>query len=178
MWIYTCSWFSFTVNNHKKKKIEQFMLYTLRIYGLSNLYTDLLPNCHLFWKSTYYAGNKIFNNSLCRLTNLRNEKAQFKVALRRLWNTQTFESVGEFLIYYHYYYYYNYYIHDVSHLSTLHETIRIFLYCTSSAHFVLLWLISHHSHSDKILDQWNASSTGSTLINLMPNSCKSKIKSK
>jgi hypothetical protein len=74
------------------------MLYTLQIHGLSNLYTDQLPNCHLFWKRTYYAGVKIFNNSLCRLTKLTNEKTQFKVASRRLRNTQTFESVGEFII--------------------------------------------------------------------------------
>jgi len=52
--------------------------------SISNLYTEQLPNCHLFWESTYNAGIKLFNNSLCRVTNLTNEKTQFKVALRRL----------------------------------------------------------------------------------------------
>jgi hypothetical protein len=52
-----------------------------------------------FQKSAYYAGINIFNSLPSSLTSLINEKAQFKVALKRYLITHSFYSVDEFLIF-------------------------------------------------------------------------------
>ena len=50
------------------------------------------PNANLscFQKGAFYAGIKIFDSSPCSLTILKNEKAKFKVALRKYLNTHSF----------------------------------------------------------------------------------------
>jgi hypothetical protein len=55
------------------------------------------PNANLscFQKSVLYAGIKIFNNIACSLKILKDEKAKFKVALRKYLNTHSFYSVNE-----------------------------------------------------------------------------------
>jgi hypothetical protein len=58
------------------------------------------PNGNLscFQKSTFHAGIKIFNILPHSLKILKNEKAKFKVALRKYLNTQSFYSIDEFLM--------------------------------------------------------------------------------
>jgi hypothetical protein len=56
-----------------------------------------VANLTCFKKSAYYSGIKIFNNLPSSLKCLMNEKAQFKVALKRYLNTHSFYSVDEFL---------------------------------------------------------------------------------
>jgi hypothetical protein len=51
-----------------------------------------------FQKSTYYSGIKIFNNLSYSLKSLMNEKARFKVALKRYLNTHSFYSVEKFVV--------------------------------------------------------------------------------
>jgi hypothetical protein len=51
-----------------------------------------------FQESAYYSGIRIFNSSPRSLTNLKNEKAQFKVALRRYLDAHSFYSVDEFFM--------------------------------------------------------------------------------
>jgi hypothetical protein len=46
-----------------------------------------------FQKSAFYSGIRIFNSLPHSLTNLKNEKAQFKVALRRYLNAHSFLSL-------------------------------------------------------------------------------------
>jgi hypothetical protein len=48
--------------------------------------------------STSNSGIKIFNNLPSSLKSLKNEKAEFKVALKRYLNTHSFYSVDEFLL--------------------------------------------------------------------------------
>jgi IS1 family transposase len=50
-----------------------------------------------FQKSPFFSGIRIFNSLPCSLTNLKNEKAPFKVSLRSSLNGHSFYSVGEFL---------------------------------------------------------------------------------
>jgi hypothetical protein len=57
-----------------------------------------IANLTCFQKSTYYSGIKIFNNLPSSLKHLMNEKAKFKVALKRYLNTHSFYSVDEFLV--------------------------------------------------------------------------------
>jgi hypothetical protein len=54
-------------------------------------------NLTCFQKNTYF-GIKIFNNLPSSLKRLMNEKAKFKVALKRYLNTHSFYSVDEFLM--------------------------------------------------------------------------------
>ena len=55
-------------------------------------------NLSCFQKSAYYAGINIFNNLPSDLKGLMNEKARFKIALKRYLNTHSFYSVDEYLV--------------------------------------------------------------------------------
>jgi hypothetical protein len=67
--------------------------------GLLNIVINLRgANLTFFQKSTYYSGINIFNNLPSSLKSLMNEKAEFKVALKRYLNTCSFYSVDEFLL--------------------------------------------------------------------------------
>jgi len=58
------------------------------------------PNANLlcFYKSTFYAGKKVFNSLPPSVTILKNDLAKFKVALRKDLHTQSFYSVDEFFM--------------------------------------------------------------------------------
>jgi hypothetical protein len=56
--------------------------------------TNVKLSC--FQKCTFYAGIKIFNCLPCSLKILKNEKAKFKVALRKYLNEHSFYPVDEF----------------------------------------------------------------------------------
>jgi hypothetical protein len=58
------------------------------------------PNANLscFQKSTLYDGIRTYSDLLHSLTSLKNEKAEFKVALKRYLNTHSFYSVDEFFM--------------------------------------------------------------------------------
>jgi hypothetical protein len=55
-------------------------------------------NLSCLQKSAFYSGIRIFNSLPHSLINLENEKAQFKVALRRYLNAHSFYSVDGFLM--------------------------------------------------------------------------------
>jgi hypothetical protein len=57
-----------------------------------------VANLSCFQKSAFYSSSRIFNSLPYSVTNLKNEKAQFKVALRRYLNAHSFHSVDEFLM--------------------------------------------------------------------------------
>jgi len=54
---------------------------------------------YLVFKSTFYAGIKIFKILPPSLTVLKNDKVKFKVALKKYLLTQSFYSVDEFFMY-------------------------------------------------------------------------------
>jgi hypothetical protein len=54
-----------------------------------------VANLSGFQKTPFYCGIRIFSSLPCSVTNLKNEKAQFKVALRRYLNAHSFYSVDE-----------------------------------------------------------------------------------
>jgi hypothetical protein len=58
-----------------------------------------IANLSCFLKSIYYAGIKIFSNLPSDPKCLINEKAQFNVALKPYFNTYSFYSVDEYLLY-------------------------------------------------------------------------------
>ena len=55
------------------------------------------PNLSCFQKSAFYCGIRIFNSLPQSITNLKNEKTQFKVALEGYLNACSFYPVDEFL---------------------------------------------------------------------------------
>ena len=57
-----------------------------------------IANLSSFQKSAFYSGIRIFNKLPQNITDLKNEKAQFKVALKRYLNAHAF-SVDEYLAY-------------------------------------------------------------------------------
>jgi hypothetical protein len=58
------------------------------------------PNANLscFQESTFYAGIRIFSRLPLSLISLKNEKTEFKVALRKYLNTRSFYSVDAFFM--------------------------------------------------------------------------------
>jgi hypothetical protein len=57
-----------------------------------------VANLSYFQKSAFYSSIRIFSILPHSVTNLKNEKARFKVALRRYLNAHCFYSVDEFLM--------------------------------------------------------------------------------
>jgi hypothetical protein len=55
-----------------------------------------VANLSCFQKGASYSGIRIFNSLPQSITNLKNEKTQFKVALKRFLNAHSFYSVDEF----------------------------------------------------------------------------------
>jgi hypothetical protein len=86
---------NFVVNNQQH--------FQTAIYGVNPRTRDHLhrttANLSCFQKGAYFAGIKIFNSLPSDLRSLTNEKAQFKVALKRHLNTNSFYSVQEFLMF-------------------------------------------------------------------------------
>jgi hypothetical protein len=80
------------IEGEKKKKKSIHNINTRNKHHLHR------PNAKLssFQKSTFYAGIKIFNSLPCSLIILKNEKAKFKLALRKYLNTHSFHSVDTF----------------------------------------------------------------------------------
>jgi hypothetical protein len=67
------------VNNQELFQTQQYTVLTL---GIRTIFTDLLPTFHVFKKSAYYAGIKIFNSLPSNLRSPMNKQTQFKVALK------------------------------------------------------------------------------------------------
>jgi hypothetical protein len=81
---------------HTSVIFSQTQQYTVLTLGIGTIFIDQLPNFHVS-KSAYFADIKIFNILPSNLRSLKNEQTQFKVALKRYLNTQSFYSVKEFL---------------------------------------------------------------------------------
>jgi hypothetical protein len=96
--IYILSLMNFTVNNQENFQTN-LPIHNINKKNKHHLHT---PNANLscFQKSTFHAGIKIFNNLPHSLTILKNEKAKFKVALRKYLNTHPFSSADEFFYVY------------------------------------------------------------------------------
>jgi hypothetical protein len=74
----------------------QTSFYTVLMQGVKTICTDQLPTFHVFSKSIFCAGIRIFISLPCSLTGLKNGNAQSKVSFRRYLNTHTFYPVDEF----------------------------------------------------------------------------------
>jgi IS1 family transposase len=93
---YIFSLMNFFVNNQ-----EQFQtnasVHSINTRNKHHLHRPV-ANLSCLQKSAFYSGIRIFNSLPRSLTNLKNEKAQCKVALRRYLNAHSFYSVDEFLM--------------------------------------------------------------------------------
>jgi len=79
------------------KFFKQIHLYTMLIQGISITFIDQIPT-YLVFKSTFYAGTKIFNSVPPSVTIRKNDKAKFKTVLRKYIHTYSFYSVDEFFM--------------------------------------------------------------------------------
>ena len=57
---------------------------------------NVVANLSCFQKGASYSGIRIFNSLPRSISNLKNEKTQFKVALKKFLNSHSFYSVDEF----------------------------------------------------------------------------------
>jgi hypothetical protein len=65
---------------------------------MSTFYIDQMPTCLVLKQSAFYAVINILNSLPPTLTILQSDKAKFKASLRIYFNTQSFDSVGEFSV--------------------------------------------------------------------------------
>jgi IS1 family transposase len=93
---YLFSLMNFFVNNQENFQTNS-SVHCIKTRNKHHLYRPI-ANLSCFQKSVFYSGIRIFNSLPRSLTNLKNEKAQFKVALRRYLNADSFYSVDEFLV--------------------------------------------------------------------------------
>ena len=93
---YIFSLMDFIVSN-QKKKFKNSSLHNINTRNKQHLYR---PNANVscFQKRTFYAGIKIFSSLPRSLTILKNEKANFKLALRKYLNTNCLYSVNSFFM--------------------------------------------------------------------------------
>jgi hypothetical protein len=85
------------------KRLESLTLPCEYIFLLINFITNseehFQTNADVHSKSIYYDGIKIFSNLPPDPKSLMNEKAGFKIALKRYLNTHSFYSVDEYLLF-------------------------------------------------------------------------------
>jgi hypothetical protein len=87
---------NFIINNQKIFQTNSSIHNT----NIRNKHHIHRPNANLpcFWKSTFYAGIKIFNSLTPSLTILQNDEAKFKAALRKYLYTNSFYTVDAFFM--------------------------------------------------------------------------------
>jgi hypothetical protein len=93
---YIFSFMNFFVNNQKNFQTNS-SVHSINTRNKHHLHPPI-ANLSCFQKSAFYSSIRIFNNLPYSVTNLKNEKAQFKVALRRYLNAHSIYSVDEFLM--------------------------------------------------------------------------------
>jgi hypothetical protein len=91
---YTFSLMNFFVNNQENFQTNS-SVHSI-IQGISTIFVDQLPTYHAFRKVHSILVSE-FSIVYYSVTNLKNEKAQIKVALRRYLNAHCFYPVDEFL---------------------------------------------------------------------------------
>jgi len=87
---------SFIINNQEIFQINS----SIRNINTRHKHHLHRPNAHLscFQKSKSYDGIKIFNTVPHGVTILKNDKAEFKAALRKYLHTHSFYCLDEFII--------------------------------------------------------------------------------
>jgi hypothetical protein len=93
---YIFSLVNFFVNNQENFQTNPSVR-SISIRNKHHLYGPI-TNLSCFQKSAFYSSIRIFNSLSHSVTNLKNEKAQFKVAVRRYLHAHSFCSVDEFLM--------------------------------------------------------------------------------
>jgi IS1 family transposase len=93
---YMFSLMNFFVNNQENFQTNS-SVHSINTRNKHHLHRPV-ANLSCLQKSSFCSGIRIFNSLPHSLTNLKNEKAQFKVALRRCLNAHSFYSVDEFLM--------------------------------------------------------------------------------
>jgi hypothetical protein len=93
---YIFSLMNFFVNNQEKFQINP-AVHSINTRNKHHLHRPI-ANLSCLQKSAFYSSIRIFNSLPYSVTKLKNEKAQFKVALRRYLNAHCFYSVDEFLM--------------------------------------------------------------------------------
>jgi len=91
---YICSLMSFFVGNQEKFQTNS-SVHNINTRNKHHLHRPV-ANLFCFQKGVSYSGIRIFNSLPRSITNLKNDKTQFKVALKKSLNTHSFYSVDEF----------------------------------------------------------------------------------
>jgi hypothetical protein len=93
---YTYSLMSFFIGNQEKFQTNS-SVHNINTRNKHHLHRPV-ANLSRFQKGVSYSGIRIFNSLPWSITNLKNEKTQFKVALKKFLNAHSFYSVDELFI--------------------------------------------------------------------------------
>ena len=91
LWVY--SLMSFFIGNREKFQTNS-SVHNINTRNKHHLHRPV-TNLSCFQKGVSYSGIRIFNSLPRSITNLKNDKTQFKVALKKFLNTHSFYSVDE-----------------------------------------------------------------------------------
>ena len=137
---YIYSLMSFFIGNQEKFQTNS-SVHNINTRNKHHLHRPV-ANLSCFQKCASYSGIRIFNSLPWSITNLENEKTQFKVALKKFLNAHSFSSVDEFFTCTDDMYYWLYDCVNVSF------TVIFLLFVCSFIH-------SFISHSIDLIQMWN-----------------------
>jgi hypothetical protein len=86
---------NFCVNNQEKFQTDSW-IHNINTRNKHHLHRPT-ANLSCFQKNAFYSEIRIFNSVPRSITNLKNEKAKFKVTLKKYLNAHSFYSVDECL---------------------------------------------------------------------------------
>jgi hypothetical protein len=92
---YIYSLMNFFVNNQETFQTHS-SVHNINMRNKHHLHRPT-ANLSCFQKNAFYSGIRIFNGLPCSITNLKNEKTKFKVALKKYLNAHCFYSMDECL---------------------------------------------------------------------------------
>jgi hypothetical protein len=86
----------FVVNNLEKFQTKSFM-HGINTRNSAQLHRPI-TNLSSYQRGVYYSGIKLFNSLPINIINLKNDKKQFRIALRSYLETHSFYSVEELIV--------------------------------------------------------------------------------
>ena len=129
---YIYSMMSFFIGNQEKFQTNS-SVHNINTRNKHRLHRPV-ANLSCFQRDASYSRIRIFNSLPRSITNLKNEKTQFKVALKKFLNTRSFYSVDELFTCTNDMYYWLYDFFFISHVPLLvvilHAFFHIYNYCT------------------------------------------------
>ena len=122
--------------HHQENQLYQYNIWYMSLCFRYYLHRPV-ANLSCFQKGASYSGIRIFNSLPQSITNLKKEKTQFKVALKKILNAHSFYSVDEFFTCTDDM---NFWLYDCVNMSYIVIFFIVFMFMTCSTSYCLVTL--------------------------------------